>query len=143
MKYNIFFIGLALLSFVLSSCEDGEDFPLTKLEGTYTGTFQRTSGTEVGEIANVTITFENNMWEGQSEKYRYPAICKGTYQIKGQIINFENQCMFTADFDWTLILDGDFEINQTTDTFTMTKVYPNEAAQIKDVYTLHLVDIEN
>jgi len=136
MKFHIFLLGISLLSFTLFSCEDGEDIPLSKLEGTYSGTFQRTVGNEAGQIAQVTISFENNTWQGQSDTPKYPALCNGTYELKGQIINFQNHCMFTADFDWSLILNGDFEIKQTTQAITFTKVLPNTSTVIKDVYTL-------
>jgi len=142
MKFNILILGIAMLSMVMFGCEEGEDIPLTKFEGTYTGTFQRTVGNEAGEISQVTVTFENNSWEGQSATPQYPALCKGTYLVKGNIISFENHCMFTADFDWTLILKGEYEMERSENTLTLTKVYPNATGQIKDVYTLQLSDLE-
>ena len=140
MKYNLLYVCFALLSLVLVSCEDGEDFPLTKLEGTYAGTFQRTVGNEPGGIAQVSITFDGNSWSGQSDTPRYPAICNGSYQIYGNIIKFENHCMFTADFDWSLILNGDFEIRQTMDAITFTKSLPNAIVPTIDRYTLKSVN---
>jgi len=142
MKTLLSFVAMAMLSLVMFSCEGDEDIPLAKLDGTYTGTFQRTIGNESGAISQVTLFFENNTWVGSSETYRYPAICNGTYQITGQIISFTNHCMFTADFDWTLILMGDFEIKQTNAAITLTRIYPDADTQIKDVYTLHFSNIE-
>ena len=40
--------------------------------------------------------------------YKFPAICRGTYSIKNKEIKFTNTCAWTAEFDWTLILSGNW-----------------------------------
>jgi len=142
MKKHIFILGMALISLAFLSCVDGEDLPLLNLEGTYTGTFQRIENNQGGEIAQVTITFADNSWEGHSDTPKYPALCKGEFQVKSDVINFENHCMFTADFDWTLILKGDYKIERTESTVTLIKIYPENTVQVKDVYTLQIADLE-
>ncbi|MEJ2004157.1 MAG: hypothetical protein P8X57_04150, partial [Cyclobacteriaceae bacterium] len=41
----------------------------------------------------------------------YPAICNGTFERDDKRISFENNCAFTADFDWSFILNGTYEID--------------------------------
>lgn len=143
MKYQLL-ICLTLLSLVFTGCEDGEDVPLAKIEGTYIGTFQRTIGNEPGQTSQVTITFASTSWEGQSDTPHYPALCKGTYELKGSRIKFENFCFFTADFDWSFILKGEYKIQHTGNTVIFTKeVHPEAEPQIIDVYTLQPVNAVN
>jgi len=140
MKSYPLFIYLTLMSFFFIGCEEGEDLPLAKLEGTYVGSFQRTVGNEPGQVSQVSITFTSNTWEGQSDLKHYPALCKGTYALSGSRITFENLCFFTADFDWSLILKGEFEIKQSGNSITFTKVHADSTPKIIDVYTMQLVD---
>ncbi len=100
------------------------------------GNFQRIGGNESGQLAKVTIRFENNTYEGSSNMVRYPAICKGTWEVFGDKIKFENACFLTADFDWTLILNGEFAMRKTDDTLILKKVM----GSITDIYTLKLAD---
>jgi hypothetical protein len=79
------------------------------VDGTYNGTFQRQTSTG-GSISNVSITFSENNYTGQSDVPRYPAICHGAYIVKrSDSITFQNACFWTADFDWSLILSGDYK----------------------------------
>lgn len=143
MKTLPLYICLMMLSLILTSCEEGEDIPLTKLEGTYVGSFQRIVGNEPGPVSQVTLAFGSTTWEGQSDTPKYPALCKGSYEVRGSRIIFDNSCFFTADFDWSLILKGEFEIKHTGNSVTFTKVHPGSTTQIIDVYTLQVADVTN
>ncbi|SRR5258705_9249845 len=101
--------------------------------GTYTGTFQRqVSGN--GIISNVTITFTSVDWSGQSQYTKYPALCRGTYKINGtDQITFEDSCPWTAEFDWTFILSGDYKLIVNGNSIQISKDYNNA---FKDVYKL-------
>ena len=102
-------------------------------EGTYVGTFQRITSTG-GEISNVTITFSANNWTGQSQFAKYPALCRGTYNINSaNKITFENACPWTAEFDWTLILSQDYKIKMVGSDIVILRDY-NGA--YKDIYKL-------
>jgi hypothetical protein len=101
--------------------------------GTYKGTFQRQIAGG-GQISNVTITFSGNTWDGKSESDQYPALCHGTYkQIGLDSINFEDECFWTADFDWSLILSGNYEIKLSSKRIEITRNYNGN---YKDVYEL-------
>jgi hypothetical protein len=107
MKKLIFIIWIVIIS--STSCEKSHNDKIP--DGVYTGTFQRQLAFGGGDIANVTFTFSSNTWTGQSDMPKYPALCHGTYTInKGKII-FTNDCIWTADFDGTLILGGEYTLN--------------------------------
>ena len=101
--------------------------------GIYVGTFQRqVSGN--GMISNVTITFASVNWSGQSQYEKYPALCRGTYKINGaDQITFENSCPWTAEFDWTIILSGNYKLIVNGNSIQISKDYNNA---FKDVYKL-------
>jgi hypothetical protein len=129
---NKIFVVL-FLSFILISCtKENEDHSL--MSGTYTGTFQRISTDLPEPISNVELTFQDGgTWTGNSETTKYPALCKGNYVIKDNTIRFENTCYWTAEFDWTLILKGDFTITYEEPYIVLTKKYNDSH---KDVYRL-------
>jgi len=106
--------------------------PAPSLNGTYTGTFQRQSGGS-GQISQVSIVFSNGKWTGTSQTPKYPALCNGTYQINGiNRILFTNSCFWTADFDWSLILSQQYELNMIGNDVKMVRT----TSLYQDVYTL-------
>jgi hypothetical protein len=130
---NKIFIVL-LLSFIFISCtKENEDY--SSISGTYAGTFQRIdTDSPLEPISYVELSFlDDGTWTGNSETPKYPALCKGNYKIKDNIIRFQNTCFWTADFDGTLILDGDFTITYEQHYIVLTKKYSD---YLKDVYRL-------
>jgi len=63
--------------------------------------------------SNVIIEFTSNQFSGESDVTNFPAVCTGTYTLEDGGIIFENECFFTADFDWTLILKGTYQYQVT------------------------------
>lgn len=103
-------------------------------DGTYAGTFQRQIS-NAGQISNVTFNFSAGNWTGKSQFVKYPALCNGTYKAKGgDSVSFENACAWTAEFDWTLILTGDYKIKITGNNIEISREYNNGA--VKDIYDL-------
>ena len=94
------------------------------IDGQYIGTFQR------GEnISNVELSLNDATFSGESEIMKFPAICNGNYSISDRTIKFENQCPWTAEFDWSLILSDTWDFKFAKDTLTLTN-------SIGDVYSL-------
>jgi len=126
--------GLAAIAIVLSSCKkevDGNDSIIRP--GTYTGTFQRQVA-GAGTISNLTVTFSTAGWTGESQYAKYPALCHGSYKLNSSHqITFENACAWTAEFDWTLILSGDYKIVVDNNYVEFSKDY---AGAFKDIYKL-------
>ena len=129
--------AIKIVSFIgvlwsLTACDIMDAIDEEHLQGRYEGTFQRfVDGTPRG-LATVEISFEGGSFSGNSEEPKYPAICAGNYSIKQSTITFSNTCFFTADFDWTLILSGDFRIERDGDELILSK---NEGL-IVDMYRL-------
>lgn len=109
MKKLLFAIWIVILSG--TGCEKSHDDKIP--DGIYTGTFQRQLAFGGGGIANVVFTFSSNTWSGQSDISKYPALCHGTYTIHNGKITFINECVWTAEFDWSLILGGEYTFNRT------------------------------
>jgi hypothetical protein len=87
----------------------------TNIDGNYFGTFERN-----GNISNVEISFNNGIFEGEGDVEKFPAICKGSFSISDDIISFENDCIWTATLDWTLILSGDWSFTLNNNLLIMT-----------------------
>ena len=64
----------------------------------------------------------------------YPSICNGTFKVSGNSIEFINECMWTADFDWSYILKEKYEFSLIGNRLEMTKTSGDNT----DHYTLTL-----
>jgi hypothetical protein len=128
---NLVFIILILL--FTTACDKDESGSLESLNGTYKGFFIRSSPNAKYQPAEVTLIFNDSAFEGTSSISKYPAICKGTYKLSGREIEFNNSCFFTADFDWSLILSGKYEIYQEGERIIIAR---NTAGGVMDRYTL-------
>jgi hypothetical protein len=102
----------ALLSLVIlfSACEKDEDNQdnQTLENGLYRGTFSRTGM----DTVNVSISVLQGNFEGQSERQSYPAICRGSFTRDNSSITFSDSCTWQANFDWTLILNGNYQLSE-------------------------------
>jgi hypothetical protein len=128
---HILWVLFCLTIFAISCKKTNSDFVIQ--EGTYVGTFQRLT-TSGGQISNVTIIISANSWTGQSQFAKYPALCSGTFKVKGaNNVTFENTCPWTAEFDWTLILSQDYKIKFVGNKLEISRDY-NGA--YKDIYNL-------
>jgi len=100
--------------------------------GIYIGTFQRQLAFGGGDVVQVSINFDSDTWTGSSSNNKYPALCNGTYVINGQKIIFSNKCVWTADFDWTLILTGEYNFTVNGNQLTISRDYSGPTT---DAYT--------
>jgi hypothetical protein len=86
----------------------------------------------------VELNLDNGSFGGTSTIPRYPAICAGNYTIGNGEITFVNQCFFTADFDWTLILSGTFKVEKTATSLRLEKIMGEGESRIRDIYTFSI-----
>lgn len=86
------------------------------IEGEYTGTFERN-----GKTSTIKLNFNNGKFIGESETVKFPAICSGNYNILKNTIKFNNECPWTAEFDWSLILSGEWKYSFKGHTLVLTK----------------------
>lgn len=114
---------LSIAAVFTSGCVDDFDPIADDDSVVYMGTFMR-GGPLIDPLpSNVTLRFRDGVFEGTSDSQNYPAICNGTYKVKGDNINFRNKCVFPANFDWSFILAGDFELEQHGDSLMMRRSY--------------------
>jgi hypothetical protein len=103
---------LILFAALFSACEKNDDNNTphnAALEnGRYIGIFHRTGM----DTANISLTISGNHFEGSSDRNLYPALCKGSYTTDGVGINFGDSCTWQANFDWSLILNGRYELSK-------------------------------
>ncbi|NET34099.1 MAG: hypothetical protein F6K19_19095 [Cyanothece sp. SIO1E1] len=98
----------------------------TVISSEYTGLFSRAATDMVFLPSNVTLTLSDGRFEGVSSEDNYPAICAGTYEISDSKIFFTNSCAFTADFDWSYILNGEFDYEIDGDVIRISKDYGDD-----------------
>lgn len=126
-------LGLALSILLFVACDKDDEKTLKPFpDGVYKGTFKR-HNIPGSATAEVTITFNYPNWNGTSNIANYPAICNGIYNYENYQLKFSNKCFFTADFDWTLILDGGYIDRIEGDSLVFSKSYGDGAV---DVYRL-------
>lgn len=119
--------------FIFISCND--DSVSSQLpEGTYTGVFIRSSPQARFLTSDVELTFQDQSFVGSSSIQNYPSICNGSFTVSGGDIEFTNSCIWTADFDWSYILSGKFELAINGDELIMTRTYEGDAT---DFYKLN------
>jgi hypothetical protein len=127
--------GCILLGILfMASCQKNNE-PRVVPEGTYIGTFTRV-GLILAGSDSVKITFTGNKFSGESYGHsNSPRICNGDFQIMGDSVSFHNACIFTADFDWTLILSGHYKISTEADNLTISRMYLSSSSY-SDTYSL-------
>ena len=117
MKYLI--LAIIYLAATTVSCNKS-DSNMAIPNGTYVGTFQRLTN-NAGLISNVTLTFSGGNWTGQSQYAKYPALCNGSYATNGTAVTFKNLCVWTAEFDWSLILSSDYQYKLSGSSLQITR----------------------
>jgi hypothetical protein len=131
---------LLILGFitVLSGCSD--KLNLSALNGTYTGKFYYTPPAGSIKTGNASVSFSDNTYSSTADAERIPAGGSGTLEIlQDDVINFKDQNIWTANFDWGLILSGKYKYEMKNDSLILTRYNehcpPNENCGI--VYTLY------
>ena len=89
------------------SCSDLSTGP-TSIDGTYRGTFTVTHGSGLVESGVVTISFVGGQYTCSPEQKYLPPSGSGLYVIVADTIRLTDTAAHTAEFDWTLILNGSF-----------------------------------
>lgn len=130
MKYSLITF---LFLVTMLSCDKNDMMKVRFLNGTYEAVFFRTIHDTPGPTSNVTLTFEDNKFHGSGSIMKYPAICSGNYTLTGNEVVFENLCVWTADFDWSLILSGKFSITKNGNEIILTRQINDD---VRDTYKL-------
>jgi hypothetical protein len=105
------FVSILALTLLFAACQKDNDKDAPALGGLYSGTFNRTGM----DTSNVSLDFSANLFEGTSDQAKYPAICNGSFEANESTIVFTDSCSWTADFDWSLILNGTYNLSYQDD----------------------------
>ena len=94
------------LVILLSSCQKDDSNII--MDGTYKGTFTVTyrSGTQSGQT---TLELKDGKFSCSGNSNRIPAGGSGTFSSDNKKITFNDENVWTADFDWNLILNGEYD----------------------------------
>ncbi len=124
--------ALLLLAVAATSCtKTGAGIQIP--DGTYAGTFQRQYAGG-GQISTVSLVFSGGQWTGQSQYVQYPGLCNGSFNSIGiDSVHFTNACVWPADFDWSLILSGNYKVSLSGSRLEITRDY---SGGYKDIYEL-------
>lgn len=99
---------LATLALQISACSDDSDVN-SITDGAYVGTFTIVSANGHTQTGNVTFTFEGTSYSCLPEQPYLPPSGAGQFQTIREVLRFKDTVVHTAEFDWTLILNGDFQ----------------------------------
>ncbi len=106
----------------LSSCKKDTSTTIPIItNGTYKGTFRRVGVGSTGQISQVSITISDNIYGGKSQYPTYPAISTGRFSAYADTVEFNDASIWTANFDWTLILDFKYNISRENDSIVLTR----------------------
>ena len=95
-------VGLCL-AFV--SCDKKDD-----IEGVYTGVFTVKYAEDTSECkGETTLKLQDGKYSCTGNPNRVPAGGSGSYTISDGKITFFDENFWTADFDWNLILSGEYD----------------------------------
>jgi len=113
MRQILVLLGIVLF---ISACEknknDNNPSNDHSIYGRYAGTFYRTGM----DSTSVQLSLlSDNKFEGTSSRPLYPAICSGHFTFDGNALAVNDTCTWTANFDWTLIFDGNYNVSFTGD----------------------------
>jgi hypothetical protein len=115
-------LTLLLPLLFVAGCDKNE---LAGLKGSFTGTFTDHGNISAGipeKSGPVQVTFDGNTYRSTGNPDRIPAGGSGTYKLlDGTRILFEDKNIWTANFDWGLILNGEYEYRFKGDSLLITR----------------------
>lgn len=113
-------IILSAFTFMLlfSSCKKTAKTSIA--EGTYSGTFKVTynTGTQTGPV---TVDLINSNYNCSYNLNKIPAGGSGSYSYTNDKITFSDQGIWTADFDWGLVLGGEYNYSLSENSLIIWK----------------------
>lgn len=110
MKKLVILLVVAVFGAASSACTETEKQSNLLTDGIYSGTFtvEYDSGQSYSNPVSITISGGN--YSCSNGENHIPAGGQGTFSISGSKITFQDTLLWTADFDWNLILNGEYTI---------------------------------
>ncbi len=122
------FLAIIVAVFAMAGCKK-DRASSSSLSGDYTGTFVHSTIAGRYMTAHVTVHLGKNDFSGSSDMVNYPAICRGTWEVSGNALQFNDQCIWPANFDWTLILTGSYEYHFDGKHLSLSNNIPDNTNQ--------------
>jgi hypothetical protein len=101
------FLTLTIFSIAFLSGCDKDDLDVK--EGTYKGTFTVTYRSGTPQTGQTTLELKDGKYSCSGNSNRIPAGGSGTYSFDNGKITFSDENFWTAEFDWNLILNGQYD----------------------------------
>jgi len=115
---------LLIAAFILVSAGCSDKLNLSALNGTYTGKFYYIPPADSMKIADATVSFSDNTYSSQGNPDYIPAGGSGTVEIlEGDLLNFKDKNVWTANFDWGLILNGKYKYQVKGDSLILNRYF--------------------
>ncbi|WP_207426025.1 hypothetical protein [Pedobacter sp. SYSU D00535] len=137
-------VGIFVFTFVLlAACKKEEKVIFS---GTYTGEFTviRPISSMLTPPVEASITFQGKTYTSQGNPNYYPAGGSGTFEIKGNVIEFRDKNVWPAHFDPLLILSGSYTYEIQGDELILSKTnQPGASFLAPTVYRYNLKKVGN
>lgn len=120
MKRMLFILMPAILLLQISACRQ---VSLGIGDGVYTGTFSVAYPVPYDTTITgpVSVTFENGRYSSTGNSNYAPASAAGSFTFDTDSIYFQDSTFHTANFDWNLILHGNYAYTLEGDELTFWK----------------------
>lgn len=113
MRYFYFFLTLI----IFTGCK--KDRVTAEFKGTYTGRFTAYRTNQI--VSDTEIAFSGNRFEFK-KGFKGGS---GTFKVLNETrVEFEDENFWTAEFDWALILSGDYKYEIKGDSLILTREVP-------------------
>ncbi|MDJ0646387.1 MAG: hypothetical protein QNJ57_10435 [Flavobacteriaceae bacterium] len=108
MRTKNFLLALLGTIILFVGCNEDDNVPTLDLNGSYNGTF--TVEYNDGRVFSnpVVVEFNGENFSSSTGIDRFPAGGNGKFEIQGRSVKFVDENIWTADFDWNLILNGTY-----------------------------------
>lgn len=117
------FASVFLAIILFSSCD--KDDEVARLSGQYTGTFISWNNDPAVDsyilTGNTSITFSGQEYTSTGNPDRVPAGGSGIFEVNDDVAKFSDKNVWPANFDWQLILNGEYELKIKSDSLFLTK----------------------
>lgn len=117
-------IYLSLFAFAFAGCE--KENSLGQLDGTYTGTF-RTMANNNERVTDFEVSLNAKRFTTTKG-----GAGRGPFELLGnQKIRFDDELVYTANFDWSTLLGGEYKYEIKGDSLILNKILDTP---VKGVY---------
>lgn len=137
MRYGSIALTVLLAFATAAVCQDAVDAPgdpRWPLEGAYTGVYTRIDGatgtnpTKTRGPVSVDIEGDTYVIEGV-ERYT-PPYGRGRIHVDDRV-TFHDEAFHTAEFDWTLIINGEFSLTWEDSTIVLEQYDPEKDRSVR------------